>query len=243
MVDGDLAPRTNLPVAVGKIVAKTVLASVPILGPLVSAVIDETVPNQRVERLIGLVEELEARIGKLDPNYLRTKFSTAQFLDLLEDGMWQAARATTRERLEEIAQILSNGLTAEDAAALDRKTLLRLLAEINDAEVVILRSFGFVSRDARLEHIERHSAVFNRVPPTMGAPQEVHDKAALRKSYEDRLVQLGLLRERVPTPSKGQTLQFDTDGSIKGAHKEISPLGRLLLREVGQPAELDVRKS
>jgi hypothetical protein len=76
---------------------------------------------------------------------LRLRLEEPGRFDLLEDGLWQAAQTRSRVRHGHIANIVANGLKAEDAEKLDRRHILRLLGEVNDVEVLILCGYAIAT--------------------------------------------------------------------------------------------------
>jgi len=130
-------------------------------------------------------------------------------------------------------------LTASDAQALDRRYLLRRLEEVNDVEVLLLCSFRYRTRESARQFWEKHKQVLEYERAVLSSPQPVVDREAIRTSYEDHLVQLGLLRN-VYRPFTGETTKFDDHGRPAGMHRELSDLGRLLLREIAPRSKLDL---
>jgi hypothetical protein len=70
------------------------------------------------------------------------------------------------------------------------------------------------------EFWEKHVAVLQPEPPSLGAGQEIIEDNAIHGSYKVHLANLDLVR----VPSRGGY--------------EITPLGRLLLRTLGLPTDL-----
>lgn len=53
------------------------------------------------------------------------------------------------------------------------------------------------------------------------------------KLAREELVRLGLLKNRIQKPKKGEVPEFDDNGLVKSSGRELTPLGRLLLRYLG----------
>jgi hypothetical protein len=151
--DNNLRPRgTDFAVAL----SKGVLGGIPYIGPLAAEVVGTIIPNQRVDRLQRFLDRLEIRIRNLEAAGIRARFMEPGFVDLLEDAMYQAARALSDERLDHIAALIKNGLTKADSEMLQYKHLLSILGQLNDVELIKLcsharrfqRDEGFRSRHA-----------------------------------------------------------------------------------------------
>lgn len=220
--------RRDLAVAIGK----GALGAIPIVGPLAAEVVGTLIPNQRVERIEKLLTVLESKISDLDAAKLKSRFSEPEFVDLFEDGMYQSARAMSQNRLEHIAALMKNGLEAENEKALQYKMLLAHLGELNDVEVILLRSYAkHPARDQ--EFRERHEQILEPRRAHQGSSQEELDEAIVYEGYRNHLVRLGFLRNRYKKPKRGELPEMDEKtGMIKASGREITPFGRLLLRSI-----------
>jgi hypothetical protein len=226
----DLAPKGD----VVAVIARSVVGAIPIFGQLATELVDQVVPNQRIDRIERLLHELDSRVDRLDPAGVRAKvLGEPLFTDLVEDAFWSAARAVSQERIEYVASLLTESLSVESVRAVEYKTLFRILGELNDVEVIMLSAH--LMKNARdHEFHDRHKAALDRHFATMGAPQEVHDRAAVQNAHTEHLVRLGLLEPRYKVPKKGELPEFDRKTGMLEAHgHQLTSLGRLLLRSIG----------
>ena len=220
-------------------VARAVVGAAPIIGPAMAEVIDHTIPNQRIDRIAAFVEELDQRLREHceDKDTCRL-LETPEAVDLLEEGMFQAARALTDERLEYIACLLKNGLTSDDMKHIEKRSLLELLSRLNDAELIILHSYGLHSQQDT-NFFEQHADVLHGVRAHLGSSQEEIDRSAIHKMYRQKLRELRLIAPRFERPRRGEAPELDLKtGMIKTRGDNLTPLGRLLLRHL----DLEVRR-
>lgn len=220
--------RTDVTVAIGK----GLLGAIPIVGPLAAEVVGTLIPNQRIDRIERFLLALEQKILGLDQEQVKARFTAPGFVDLFEDGMYQAARALSPERLVYIASLIKNGLSTDDAKVLGYKHLLSLLGQLNDAEVVMLASHA-----ARYQHDDeywaRHAHVLEPARAFKGAPQDQLDEASLKESYRNHLARLGLLENQYRSPPQGESPEFDDrTGMMKASGRRLTSLGGLLLRTI-----------
>lgn len=214
--------------------AKAVLGVVPFAGSLLAEVAGTIIPKQRLDRVVRFAMNLEQRICELDQQFIRSQLANENFTDLLEEGIRQAARSLSDERREYLASVISNGIASDDVEFFESKYLLRILGEINDVEVIILRFYLVVTMGGDEAFREKHSEIIMTRPAYIGAPRSILDKAALHESYKEHLVSLGLLDRRYCVDIRTKQPEFN---SFNGAQKvngyQITPLGRLLLRHLG----------
>lgn len=220
--------RTDIAVAA----AKGVLGALPAIGPLIAEAVGTFIPNQKIDRLGAFMEALDAKLAQLERTVVEAAFRDPEFLDLLEDGFLQAARALSQERRDHIASLLKNSLTADGVRSLERKRLLSLLGELNDLEILILRYHASRTEADRTAFEKKHPVV-KKPLPTSNSPAIEHQREALYESYLLQLTRLGLLRPRYRKPWIDQGPEFDYQtGAIRADGYETTSLGELLLNMI-----------
>lgn len=207
--------------------AKSALGAVPFIGSLLSELAGTIIPNQRIERIVKFAEKLELKISQLEQEFVKSQFKNEEFNDLIEEGLRQSTRSLSDERRDYIVSLISNSLSSEDIEYQESKHLLRILGELTDIEVIWLRFYLVSTIGGDEEFREKHKELLQPISRSMGAPTAVLDKGALQDSYKEHLCQLGLLE-------KVYGSQLDSKrGGLKIKSYNITPFGRLLLREIG----------
>lgn len=216
------------------IIGKAALGAIPYLGPLASEIIGNLIPNQRIDRIVSLLKILESKIDEEERTKVERRMLEEKSIDLMEDGFMQAARALSEERIEHIASLLKNSLTNEDLEHIQYKRLLFLLSELNDVEVLMLKSrSGSIAEQQEFQR--KHQDVLAVPRIYLGAPQEQVDQHAIYETYQTNLARLGLLKVRFRKPKRGELPEFDENtGMVKAQGYGITSLGMLLLRSIDQ---------
>lgn len=198
------------------------LSAIPVIGSLIAQTVQHAIPNQRIDRIADMLKILDRKVSGLQKDVLELRMQTEEFRDLLEDGLWQTTRALTHERREYIASLLKNSLTSEQLTHEWAKTLMSVLEELNDSELIILGWYGteMVGPQAD-EYYRRHEDVLSSPIFETGMFDEELTGNVLRTRYHEKLESLGLVR----TVQSGRLDQI-------GRHKRITPLGRMLLRQI-----------
>ena len=210
---------------------KAVLGATPFVGSLLTELAGVIIPNQRIDRVVKFAKVLEGRLSHLEQDSVRSQLTNEHFSDLMEEGLRQAARSLTDERREYIASVVGTSLSTGQVEYIESKHLLRILGEINDIEVIILRSYAALRRGDE-EFWAKHKAILETITPMLGAEQDVIDKAALQQSYREHLAQLGLLQHRYRTDRDGNPVFDRISGTPQSKGYEITSFGRLLLRRI-----------
>jgi hypothetical protein len=187
-----------------------------------------------MDRVVRFARELNERLTETEKAIFKARLKDENFTDLMDEGLRQAGRSTSDERRQHIANIIKSSLTPEAISFIESKHLLKILGEINDIEVLVLRSYLYSTIGSDEEFRATHEEALRRIPVHMGSTQSELDKNALHQSYRQHLVRLGLMEERFELDSKTKMPRFDTStGAPKRQRLVITSLGKLLLRQVG----------
>ncbi len=220
------------------IFSKGLVGAIPFIGPLASEIIGATIPNQRLERIELFLKKLESKIDKTEYEKVKVKAKEPESIDLFEDSLIQASRALSEERKEYIASLLKNSLTDEELEHIEYKRLLNILSELNDLEILILKSKEYMYCDddnKAKEFWKKHGEALKEpiIYDGMTSSEELN-KATLFKTHKSHLVNLGLLKAQFKIPNSGEPPEFDKEtGMIKASGYYSSDLGSLLLEKIG----------
>lgn len=205
------------------------------IGPLLNELIGYTIPNQRIERLIKYSTQLEGKIKNIDNSLLKLALQDENFTDLMEESVRQAARSLSDERREYIASIIANSLKPETIDYIESKQILKILGEINDIEVIVLRYHLCPLYAGDNEFRQKHETIIKFKRATIKSTQSELDKAALHNSYRKHLVHLGLLKPKYETIQYKDNTYLpivDSSGLQQITRYEITGLGLLVLRQI-----------
>jgi hypothetical protein len=221
---------------------KLAVGFIPIAGSLLSEFVVNIIPNQRIDRLSKFVKELEVRISNLSTDKIKSLLNNDDFIDLIEEGFIQASRAITDKRREYIASIVSNGITDENIQLNESKQLLKILTELNDTEIIWLRYYLFPAIGGDDQFRKKHKNILQPIHNYIGADDEAMNKAAIQNSFKDHLERLKLIDHRIQIDNKSKMPEYDSvTGKPKILYSAITPLGRLLLKQIGIINDLNLR--
>ena len=222
---------------IAAILGKGFLGTIPFVGPLVGEIIGNLIPNQRIDRIASLLKALGSKVDEEERAKVEERILEEKSVDLMEDGFLLAARALSEERIDHIASLLKNSLTGEDLEHLAYKRLLFLLGELNDIEVLILKSHS-IGIAQQQEFRRKHQDALTPPIVHLGSPQEVVDKGAIYDTHTANLARLDLLKMRFRQPRRQELPEFDNrTGMMKANGYEITSLGMLLLRSIDQEGD------
>ena len=204
------------------------VGAVPCIGPIVSELVTQLIPNQRLERMEAYIVELDKRVKKVE----RDKLVRPRKVDLFEDGAFQAIRSLSGKRTEYIANVVARGLSGEEKEELEAKRMLNLLTQLDDGQIILLSSYLHKNRNDK-EFWKIHEDVLKPKAVNIQSSQEEIDEATIQEMAERELVRLGLLQLYIRKPPRGQLPEFDEKtGMMKASGHDITSLGRLFLRYI-----------
>ncbi len=211
--------------------AKAILGAFP-AGSILTELVGTIIPNQRIDRIAKFAEELDAKLSK---DMIHLQLSDENFTDLLEEGLKQAARAITDERRQYISSIIANSISSDKIEFIESKQLLKILGELNDIEIIWLRSFMVETFSMDNEFYNKHENILNPIITHLGLSSDApeFDKSTLQQNYKDHLVQLRLLESKYKIDRKTGQIGVDRDGLLQISGYKITKLGRLLLKHIG----------
>lgn len=226
--DEEINLRTNT-ADIKATLIRGVVGAAPLVGPIISEALVSFIPNQKINRVIVFIECLDIKLRHLEADVLKQKMLTEEFTDLFEDAANQATRAISNDRREYLASLLKNGITGDALTHIDKKKMLSILGELNDAEVLILKCHTLIGK-RQAEFAGQHPSLFLAQPATLRSGRDEIDRATVRETYTANLVRLGLLRNSYRTLRKGEVPEFDDrTGLPKSTGYDVTALGRLLL--------------
>lgn len=201
-------------------VAKGIAGACPAIGPMASEAIGTIIPNQRLDRVVEFLRQLEGEVTAIDARLeiFERNIHTPKGLDIMEEGLLQAARSVADERKERLARLVGRSLTTEEIKYEESLKLINLFRELTDPEILWLIFYSMNPTLGRGPHsnlVEKHPEVLEPVSREMGASQEQIDRGALQDSYKNTLLRFGLIEQN-------------------GRSNRITNLGRLLIRYIGE---------
>jgi hypothetical protein len=219
--------------------AKGGLGAIPYFGALFGEVIGQIIPHQRVDRIVAFLGILDKKFEQLKIEFavIESKLKNEEYINLFEEGIWQAARTSSQERKEHIASLLANSLSDEALNEIQQGVLLSLLGELNDIEILILYQHTMKARNNK-EFQEKYQDILRGPFAHLGADEETINQSTIHNTYKEKLIRLNLLKREYKALKKGELPEFDNKtGMIKEKSVGLTSLGRLLLRYIDMPDE------
>ncbi|OOG66731.1 hypothetical protein B0E45_26195 [Sinorhizobium sp. A49] len=220
---------------VGVAVLRAVAGSVPLAGAVLSELVTNLVPDQRMDRLEKYLTELARRLDEVaQPDRLRELFDDPTNVALMEDGAYQAARAITGERIQRIVDCVAYGIAAGEVDNLLKRRVLTTLGELDDQHLAILRAHSIPSYRAVDRLRPRPVATLGRPPSLKELEGTMLWYSALGKLERMALLdfkpKLKAIENLYPVP------QYDREGRLEGTY-QITSFGSQLLVSAGLARE------
>ena len=223
---------------------KTATGPLDLLFPgsskIVDFLIDQALPL-REERFAQFMTDLSRRLRAIEERLGQGAFGSwsGEKQALFEDGARVAIKAVGRDRIDQAAKIVAEGLTEDDAGAARARLLIDLIGELSDLDVIVLTSHTRLGWDDQWKatHARVLASPLSKKLPKGATPKEQQEhnlsqREALiaEKLQINRLIRLGLL-EREEQHYIDQTRTFQGPGRIatKVDRPKITALGTAVL--------------
>ena len=223
----------------GRVGLKVVLSSLPVGGPLISEIVNEIIPGDRIDRIADFCTMLDERINGIESKLLIGVLNDPEFVDLVEEALRQAARAISKERRTYLVEMVATSLSKEKLEHLQIKHLMRILEELSDIEILWLKWYDLcLKRENTRPFEDLHKSALDFRLPTMGSTEAEKDHHAIKQSYILHLERCGLVEDQARQPiAKEDNVLSDkltrARKALPSGGKKISQLGMLMLRSIG----------
>ena len=214
-------------------IARGVLGAVPFAGGALAEIIGYAIPNQRVDRIIAFLHELDKRLEKVEIERLhQNKYA----LDLFEDGMYQSVKVLSDLRNQYLANFLKQSIDVNSKSYSTRKQLLNILQELTDDDLEVLISIY-------KNHYQSTARERSVRSLTYGQYDDLSDEE--REEYEHAKVSFGLHMATLSRLNliyiKHKEVDPEWDNSHIDIHTglpeiencELTNIGKLLLVNIG----------
>jgi|CXWL01.1.fsa_nt_gi predicted metalloendopeptidase len=211
---------SNLMTVVMAAIAATA-APTAVALPVISAIVKVAagqLPGQRLGRLVDFAVRLEDALTdtRIDVARLTSRLQGVEGQLAAETVILQAVGPTTTERRRYLANLLASSVSAPDFTLERTVRFAKLLDQMTDEEVILLRSYEYETHAEREAFNERHAKVLELVPPSAaGSSDDETDADVLQQARQSTLERLGLLDPRRGSP-------------------EITWMGRMLVRYISE---------
>lgn len=229
--ENDEMPRTNA-LDILAMAARAGLGAVPVAGAALAEIVNVLVPNQRSARVEAYIKALAERLDDVVARADAMDLADPWKVDLFEEGAFQAARAITDQRRDYIVSVVSRGLTGNDLATANARTMLNIMKELDERQIIILASHLPGNDNPDQSFYKKHSAILDVGLPLLGSPPDVREKQSFYRFSIGRLVTLNLLHEVFRTDDLKMP-HFDNAGRPDVLYRMLTRLGAQVLQHIG----------
>lgn len=207
---------------------------IPVVNSFLAEIVGNAIPNQRMDRFAKYLEVLSNQLNEVNGDLKSSLLSNYNFISLIEESSIQAVRAITDERRNYIANVVIEGIKADQIEFAEAKHVLQLLSQINDVEIIILGSFLHITYNGGPKYREKYPEIFKYDTIMSRKEEDEKEKFDLMNSYKSHLAGLGLLSHKLELKRENAGKVFKGHSSpISYKGFSITPSGLLVLKYVG----------
>lgn len=208
---------------------KSLASMVPYVGGPIAEIIGYVIPNQRLDRLTRFIETLREKVDGIEDEINKRSKNDPLFLDFFEDELTQVSRALTEERIEYLSNLLINGINSDEAELIAAKQLLRLLGQLNDAEIIWL-NYYYIDHKEKRNFAEKNPKILQPIPRHLGMDEKTYKASVIQENFKQRLEELHLIESKIKFDNKtGQPQPNFLKNGFETKSTQITPLGRQLI--------------
>jgi hypothetical protein len=202
------------------------IVGLPLGGAILSEVLSEMIPGQRLPRLEEFCKRLLEQLSVLEVavESIRIERNAA----LIEEGALFAIRATDPDKVQRLAVTVARGIAEDERKKLHSSKLISIVAELDAEDVAILDAYASSSFEK-----------FKKIRPQaliIGAADDIVQSNAMYQAAHNRLERLGLIEfkadhEEIQRPNnRGGS----TDKVIVAKYTVFGPSGRNQITLLGR---------
>lgn len=199
---------------------RAMAGSVPVAGPFLAELLTAVIPNQRLDRVEDFLRKLAHEVERLSA---AGKITQASNIPLIEEGLFQAARAFTAVRRTFLAKCVAHGVCADDSNKLVELRILQVLDGLGDDDFLLLDAMYERGTWRKLRNLRPD-------PLRANASDDDRAKHEIYRAAFPRLVALGVLSQSIYTDEIMPDYHLGTE--LEDRHF-VSALGRLVLKRIG----------
>ena len=194
------------------------IGCIPVCGSGIAELIHLVIPNQRQDRIVKYIEDLNERLKKLNCTVesLKNKFTNYKYGVFTYDCIRSVVNEAYDEKIEYYKNICAKGIMGEEKEVEEARKILKILEQIDYSEILFLEKYYYT------KHLDRKKLAEIDQKLNITFPDIKREKTKEEKRID--------LFNQV---SKNNLLkQMLIQRSEKTHENEITDLGELLLKEM-----------
>lgn len=208
-----------------------VVGMIPVVGGVVSELVQNLIPNQRQDRIVKFIESLSNELDKIkfDIAELRQKFENVKYGTFTYDCLKSVVNNVYDEKIEYYKKLCLNAITEDEKNLIHCERILKILEQLDYYEILYLI---FYEKCNTIGPSEMRQSLYDKLgfdilQPSyyIGMQIEQRDEETYKQITLNNLCNTGLLDMEV---------KYNSSGRNPRTTYKITTLGRLVLRKIGE---------
>ncbi len=205
------------------------LGEIPILGGALGELFSSVIPNQRIDRMVEFIKILNEKLTSQEQELLKSQILDENFSGLLQDVIESAIKTIGKERKNHLAKILQSGLTSNKEELMELRLITRILKEINDIEIIILKYHSILTSNESSIFFQKNKNILESELLFVGASKEQEKQHFMYKGYLYHLVSLGLLDVNYEVKEESNRISDKSEFKINSKNHGITEFGKMIV--------------
>lgn len=207
---------------------------IPIIGGALVELLSSVIPNQRIDRMVEFIKILNEKLTSQEQELLKSQILDENFNGLLQDVIDSTIKTIGKERKNHFAKIVQSGLTSNKEELIELRLITRILKEINDIEMIILKYHSIRTSNESSIFLQKNRNILESERLFVGASKEQEKQHFMYKGYLYHLVSLGLLDVNYEVKEESNRISDKSEFKINSKNHKITEFGKMIVEMLNE---------
>ncbi|HPI41903.1 MAG TPA: hypothetical protein PLJ21_13930 [Pseudobdellovibrionaceae bacterium] len=207
---------------------------IPIIGGALVELLSSVIPNQRIDRMVEFIKILNEKLTSQEQELLKSQILDENFNGLLQDVIDSTIKTIGKERKNHFAKIVQSGLTSNKQELIELRLITRILKEINDIEMIILKYHSIRTSNESSIFLQKNRNILESERLFVGASKEQEKQHFMYKGYLYHLVSLGLLDVNYEVKEESNRISDKSEFKINSKNHKITEFGKMIVEMLNE---------
>ena len=206
------------------------VSCIPFVGSFASEIVQSVIPNQRQDRIVKFVENIdsELKMMKIDFQELKEKFSNQKYGNFTYNCIRVVTNEVYEEKINYYKNLLIQTLTNDEKTLIHNERVLKILEQLDYYEILYLKFYSdcnVVGTKTMNDVTDKLGFRFLQPTYTMSMSDQEFDEETMKQITLNNLCNSGLLDREI---------RWSSNGKHQHISYKITNLGKLILKKIGE---------
>lgn len=211
-------------------ILSSTVSYIPLVGSFASELVQSLIPNQRQDRIVEFVKNIDYELQNMKINFqeLKEKFSNQKYGSFTYNCIRMVTNEVYEEKIKYYKNLLIQTLTDDEKTLVHNERILRILEQLDYYKILYLKFYSDCNiggTKTMNEVIERLGFQFLQPTYMMSMDNKAFDEETMKQITLNNLCNSGLLNREI---------KWINNGKHQHISYKITHLGKLILKKIGE---------